>query len=465
MIPRLSVSRRALLSSAAAPFVARSAQQQPRNILLLIADDLGLHTGAYGDTTAITPNLDRLAADGVRFSHAFCTTASCSASRSVILSGLHNHANGQYGHAHAEHHMGYLDFVRPLPSLLKDAGYRTGVVGKLHVNPLDRFRWDLHNEGGQRNVEAMAQRARDFVRAAGDQPWYLHVGYGDPHRAARGFANQDYPGVKRTPFDPSKVNVPSFLPDNAEVRAEVAEYYEAANRMDQGIGMMLAMLRETGQLDRTMIVFISDNGIPFPNAKTNIYDAGSHLPLIVRSPAQSRRGVVNNALVSWVDLAPTFLEWSGAKGPGYPLHGRSFLPVLEQENPTGWDEVYFSHTFHEITMYYPMRGIRNRRYKYIRNLFPGNEFPHASDLWASRTWQGVMRAGARGMVGRRPAEQYLHRPGEELFDITVDPGEVTNLAGSAGHRATLETLRAQVDQFRRKTKDPWTINDGYSKPL
>ncbi|MBM3727086.1 MAG: sulfatase [Acidobacteria bacterium] len=454
------MTRRQLFQTAAAGLPAL-AQARQRNVLLLIADDLGLHTGAYGDSTAVTPNLDALARDGVRFSNAFCTTASCSASRSVILSGLHNHSNGQYGHAHSTHNFGYLPFVRPLPALLKDAGYKTGVIGKLHVNPIQRFRWDLDAQIGGRDVSEMAGRAKAFIQEAGAQSWYLHMGFTDPHRAARGFANRDYPGVKRTPFDPARVAVPPFLPDTPGVREEVAEYYEAANRLDQGIGMMMNVLRETGQLDNTLVIFISDNGMPFANAKTNLYDAGSRLPMIVRSPNQSRRGVVNHGLTSWVDIAPTALDWAGAKPPAYPLHGKSVLPTLEEDNPAGREEVYFSHTYHEITMYYPTRGVRTRRYKYLRNLFPELEFPHASDLWASRTWQGILEAGDGAAVGQRPVKAYLHRAAEELYDIEADPNEVRNLAADSAHAATLLSLRAKVAAFRRDTKDPWTINDVY----
>ncbi len=442
-----------------APALAQG--RKPRNIVLLIADDLGLHTGAYGDKTAITPNLDRMAREGVRFNNGFCTTASCSASRSVILSGLQNHTNGHYGHAHAEHNFQYLPAIRPVPRLLKDAGYRNGLIGKFHVNPASSFGWDLLQEGGQRDVYAMSQKAKRFIEAGEGKPFYLHMGYGDPHRAGKGFANQDYQNVKRTWFDPAKVAVPSFLPDNAATRGEVAEYYEASNRLDQGVGMMFDVLKQTGQLDNTLVMFISDNGMPFPNAKTNCYDAGMHLPMIVRSPEQTKRGLVNEAMVSWVDIAPTFLEWAGAKGPPYPLQGRSLLPILEQQNPPGWDEVYFSHTFHEVTMYYPTRGIRTRRYKYMRNLFPELEFPHASDLWGSATWQSLLKAGESAKVGGRAVGQYLHRNGEELYEITKDPDELQNLAGSAQHAGVLAELRKKVHTWRAQTKDPWMILSQY----
>ncbi|MFN7924182.1 MAG: sulfatase [Bryobacteraceae bacterium] len=453
------LTRRQFAAAAAAPAFAQS---RPKNIVLLIADDLGLHTGAYGDSTARTPNLDKLAGEGVRFTNAFCTTASCSASRSVILSGLQNHSNGHYGHAHGEHNLHYLPSVKSTPELLRAAGYRTGIIAKLHVNPLGQFAWDLdaQREGG-RDVKRVATLARQFFQADRDKPFYLHVGFTDPHRAGSGFANRDYAGVQRNRFDPAKVKVPSYLPDNAATRGEVAEYYEASNRLDQGVGMIMDALRETGQLDNTLVVFISDNGMPFANAKTNCYDAGLHLPMIVRAPGQAKRGLVNNAVVNWTCLLPTFLEWSGAKGPGYELHGRSVLPILEQENPVGWDESFFSHTFHEITMYYPMRGVRTRQFKYIRNLFPELEFPHASDLWESHTWQSILKAGETAMVGSRPVGQYLHRSGEELYDITKDPDEVANLAGKAEHGATLAGLRKKVHEWRARTKDPWMVLSRY----
>ena len=152
--------------------------------------------------------------------------------------------------------------------------------------------------------------------------------------------------------------VPPFLPDNAEVRAEAGRVLPGRLRLDQGIGRLIAILKETGHYDDTLILYLSDNGIPFPAAKTNLYDSGSRLPLVVRSPDQDRRGIATDAMVTWADLAPTILDFADADGPDYPLHGRSFLGVLDEEHPEGWDEVFASHTFHEITMYYPMRVIR-----------------------------------------------------------------------------------------------------------
>src|SRR6516165_10171591 len=278
--------RREFLAQAA---VASTPQPQisggkRRNVLLLIADDLGLFIPSYGDPNAVMPNVESAAREGVRFSNAFCTTASCSASRSVILSGLYNHANGQYGHAHAEHHFAYLPEVIPLPRLLKDAGYTTGYIAKLHVAPEERLGWDLADPMGSRDVFRMAEVARKFIQSAGSKPWYLHCGFHDPHRAGDGFANREWPNVKRLRLDAGKIKVPAWLPDNAETRADLVEYYEACNRFDQGIGFMLDVLRETGHSDDTMVLIMSDHGAPFPGGKTTTYDAGLNVPFVVRCP-------------------------------------------------------------------------------------------------------------------------------------------------------------------------------------
>ncbi len=439
-----------------------------RNVLLLIADDQGLdECGCYGNEGIRTPHLDDLAAQGVRFTNAFATCASCSASRSVILTGLHNHANGQYGHEHAYHHFRLFDSVKPLPALLKGNGYFTGVIGKLHVGPPESFGFDFvapaRGLGGNRNVYQMAKMAGEFFNQNREKPFFLLVGFADPHRAAKGFANdQEYPGIKKITYSPSDVKVPYFLPDCPEVRGELAEQYQAVSRMDQGVGLVMEELKKSKRYDDTLIVFLSDNGIPFPGAKTTLYDPGVHLPLIVRSPTLSKTGRVNEAMVSFTDVTPTILEWAQTPIPGYGLHGRSFLGILGEEKPEGWDRVFLSHTFHEITMYYPMRGIRTRRFKYLNNLFPELEFPPASDLYASSSWQAVLRR-EDGMMGKRSVKSYLHREREELYDLSSDPEELRNLASDPSSRTTLEQLRSEVLSFRRRTEDPWLILLNYER--
>ena len=436
-----------------------------RNVVLIVVDDQGYQAGCYGDPVVQTPNLDALAADGVRFTNAFCTSASCSASRSVILTGLYNHANGQYGHQHAYHNFHTFRWVRSLPVLLAEAGYRTCSIGKFHVQPEEIYHFEQYlNQGipgGSRNPVAMAEKAKEFIQQDDPRPFFLYFCTSDPHRAGNGFANErEYPGVRRVSYDPDEVPVPPWLPDYPETRAELAEYYGAISRLDQGLGRLMEVLKETGHWDDTLMIYISDNGPPWPGAKTTLYEPGVRLPLIVRSPDQSRRGLVCNALVTWADITPTILEFTGVKGPDYPLHGRSFLPILEESDPEGWDEVYLSHTFHEITMYYPMRAIRTRRYKYILNLAHQLPYPFASDLYECATWQATLRRGDT-KFGRRSIEAYIHRPRHELYDLESDPHEIVNLADDPQYKDLLAELQSKLRAWQEETKDPWTVKYRY----
>ncbi|MBK9167888.1 MAG: sulfatase [Bryobacterales bacterium] len=455
------MNRRQFLGSAAAPALAQTAGGSPRNVLLLIADDHSPIAGCYGNKVVRTPNLDRLAREGTLFRHAFCTTPSCAASRSVVLTGLQNHANGQFGHAHMPHDFTTHRTVESLPKLLRARGVATGVIGKLHVEPPEVYPWDFQSaggkDGGTRDVWGMAEEARRFWREIGDKPFYLQVGFADPHRSHGGkqFANnRDYPKVERREYRPADVIVPDFLPDSPAVRAELAEYYQAIDRLDQGIGFFLEALEQSGRARDTLVIYMSDHGMPFPGAKGSPYDSGLHCPLIVRSPEQRQKGVSSDALVHWPDITPTVLDWTGAAGPSYPLHGKSLLPVLESATNTGRDEIYFSHTFHEINNYFPVRGIRTHKYKYSRILYPELEMPLPSDLYASPTWEDVV-ARRDPKMGRRRTSAVLHHTAEELYDVERDPAETTNLAGRPAMAETLATLREKVRAFRRETRDPW----------
>jgi len=444
------------------------------NVVLIVSDDHGLETlGCYGNPVIKTPNLDGLAAEGVRFTNAFCTSASCSASRSVILSGMYNHANGQYGHQHSYHHFISFDKVRTLPVRLTEAGYRTGRIGKYHVAPEDVYKFDEALPGNSRSPVQMAENCRDFVRQGGNQPFFLYFCMSDPHRGGGvaqelpgkpdRFGNRaqgNYPGVKEVTYDPKDVVVPPFLPDIPECRAELAQYYQAISRVDQGVGRLFSVLKEAGQYDNTLIIYISDNGVAFPGAKTTLYEPGMNLPCIVRRPGQKNKGITCDALINFADLAPTICDFAGALSGDNGFQGRSFKSVLEREHPDGWDVTYASHTFHEITMYYPMRVVRQRKYKLIWNIAHGLDYPFASDLWASATWQATLR-DKRKDYGKRAVEAYLHRPKFELYDLENDPHEVNNLADDPQYAKVLEELRAKLKAFQKRTKDPWIVKWDY----
>ncbi|MFO0804932.1 MAG: sulfatase [Gemmataceae bacterium] len=431
---------------------ASSAAAAPKNVVLMIADDLGMEVGCYGDKAAKTPHIDRLAASGTRYTHGFASVASCSPSRATILTGMPTHMCGQYGLAHAEHNVFSFKKVKGLPALLAPAGYRSAVISKLHVQPKEVYPFDEEIAANGKNVAQIAEKAKDFLDRTGDKPFFLLVGFTDPHRAAKGFGNDaklpaSIPVVK---FDPKTLPVPNHLPDTADVRADLAEYYQSVARLDHGVGLVMKALEDAKRLDDTLVIFLSDNGIPFPGAKTTLYDAGVHLPLIIRFPG--RKAEVNETLAGWTDLAPTILDWAGVKPPAN-LPGRSLLDAKSDA-----EAVFGSHQYHEATMYYPMRMVRTRTHKYILNLAHGLEYPHASDLWGSDSWQGILKRGD-AMMGQRSVKSFLTRPKEELYDVVADPAEVKNLAGEPGRERVLNELRAKLAAWRKATNDPWLIKD------
>jgi len=428
---------------AAAP--AQERASGPPNIVLYVVDDQGTgDAGAYGHPVIKTPGLDRLAREGTRFTHAFCTTSSCSSSRSVMLTGLHNHANGMYGLAHR----GFQSRgdVVSLSARLSKVGYRTLSAGKYHVAPRDVYPFDEF--AGRGAPAELAERCGAWIRKEDARPFFVYLGTNEPHRPFRRGGSD--------PVAPEDVVVPPYLPDTPECREELAHYAMSVQRADRGLVRLLEILDETGHAGDTLVVYVSDNGIAFPGAKTTLYEPGMRLPCVVRAPGQTRRGIACDAMITWADLTPTMLDFAGALPEKPVLHGRSFRAVVETERTEGWDEVYASHTFHEATMYYPMRVVRGRRYKLIWNLAWQLEYPFASDLWRSKTWQGVLRRGDE-RYGQRSVQAFLHRPEFELYDLEEDPHEIRNLAGEPASAAVLAELKAKLQEFQRRTKDPWVL--------
>jgi N-sulfoglucosamine sulfohydrolase len=251
------------------------------------------------------------------------------------------------------------------------------------------------------------------------------------------------------------------LPDTPTCRAELAQYYQSVSRIDQGVGRLVQLLKDAGAYDNTVIIFTSDHGIAFPGAKTTAYEPGLRIPLIVRAPGKPASACT--AMVSTVDFTPTILELAGVNlGKLAPeLHGRSFATTLGKTEVQGWDEIYASHTFHEITMYYPMRVVRSGRYKLIWNIAHPLPFPFASDLWEAPTWQEIYKQGKDAKYGQRTVDAYIHRPRFELYDLSAHPHETKNLAASKEHADTLAQLQAKLKKFQKQTSDPWVLKWDY----
>lgn len=437
------------------------------NIVLIVSDDHGKEAlGCYGNPVIQTPHLDALAQNGVRFTNAFCTTASCAASRSAILIGRHNHATGTYGHTHGHHHFSCFDNMQTLPAMLSRRGYRTGRVGKKHYAP-DRifpFDWGYPEGHFGRDDVKMAEACREFVR--GSEPFFLYFCSHNPHRGGvlqhhplrpDGFGNPQgsFVGDHETPYSEDNVLVPPFLSDTPEVRAELAQYYQSVSRLDRGVGHLISVLEDEDRLSDTFIVYISDNGAAFPEAKTTLYEPGMALPCIVCSPLHKNRGTTCDGLITWTDIAPTILDTAGVNIAEGSFHGRSFSGILDEISPSAWrEEVFASHTFHEITNYYPMRVVRTKRYKFIWNIAWKLDYSFASDLWESASWQAAVRRGATNF-GARSVEAYIHRPRFELYDLRVDPNEVNNLAERNECDELVRTFIDRLKVFQKETNDPW----------
>jgi len=437
------------------------------NIVLFVADDHGLDAlGCYGNPVIKTPHLDQMAADGIRFTNAFCTSASCAASRSVILTGQYGHATGSYGHVHDYHHFSTFENVISLPVWLHENGYLTARIGKYHLAPEKVYAFDQVLKADPRNPVTMANACKAVL--ASDDPFFLYFCTDDPHRghpftpnpwnAPNSFGNkaEGYTGVKTIKYDPKDIIIPPFLPDTTECRREMAQYYQSVSRIDQGLGRLMELLERAGKHQNTIVIYISDNGIAFPGAKTTFYEPGMKLPCIIKHPEVPKKGIVNNAMITWADLTPTILDMAGIRFTPTDFHGRSFYSILSQSSPEGWDEIYAAHNFHELTMYYPMRVYRGRQYKLIWNIAWRLEYPFASDLWAASTWQSVYR-NKIPRFGQRSVQDYLFRKEFELYDLNQDPGEIHNIANDPTHAEILEGMKTKLKDFQRKTNDPWLI--------
>lgn len=472
------------------------------NIILFVTDDQSPVAGCYGNPVIKTPHLDALARESTTFTHAFATTASCSASRSVILTGLHNHFNGQYGHTHHFHKFESFPSMKAfaLPQLMAQAGYRTVQIGKLHVAPESVFHFEQYLKGNSRNARQMAEVCKPLFQEDSDAPFFLYFATSDPHRG--GGRDQSFPGkhkpdlfgnkpnkgshksIDEVFYDPAEVIVPGFLPDTPESRAEIAQYYQSCSRIDQGLGHLIALLKESGKWENTLLIFTADHGMAFPGAKTTVYEAGLRVPFLVRDPGAPQKGLTNDAMISHADLTPTILDYAGAlnhekNAPQKTLkidpvgvgenagkipktyHGRSWRDLVGRRDIEGWDQIGASHTFHEIQMYYPMRVIRDRNYKLIWNIAYRQPYPFASDLWAAATWQAQWTKGKDAQYGDRTVDSYINRPEFELFDIASDPNESRNLADDPAHAATLEKYKSLLKAEQKRTGDPWILKWKY----
>ncbi len=450
--------RTAALLIAGALLAGAAGTVQPRspapNILVIVADDWSYpHAGAYGDKVVKTPTFDRIAREGVLFRNAFAAAPSCTASRAALLTGRAVHQLEEGGNL-----WGYLPAkFTVFPDLLESAGYTVGFTRK---------GWgpgDFKAGGRTRNPAGnqFATFAEFYQQAPKDKPFYFWFGSQDPHRPY-----EEGSGA-RSGMKPDAVTVPAFLPDAPATRGDILDYYFEVERVDREAGEIIKALEAAGQLDNTLVVFTSDNGMPFPRAKANLYDGGTHVPLALRFPSKAKGGRTVDDFVVLTDLAPTVLEAAGLKPP-VEMTGRTLVPLLAGGKQDGRHHVFLERERHAQVrrgdLGYPARAIRNKDFLYIQNIHP--------DRWPAGDPEMYVSVGPFGDIDGGPTKDLLlqrkddpaiaryfnlatdKRPAEELYDLRKDPQQIENVAGRPEYWGPKTVLQGDLLAWMRETKDP-----------
>lgn len=426
---------------------------EPLNVVIVTADDLGLQIGSYGDPLARTPNLDRFADEGVRFSHAYVTQSSCSPSRSSMLTGLYPHQNGHIGLANRGYAMH--EKFPTLPHLMQAAGFETGIIGKLHVEPASAFPFSYDARAGHDTVTRSRQSIRDrlseFLDSTKDRRFFLMVNYFDPHLPLRAQVD-GLPKQPRTAEDFQGWYFQGGLDFPAQ-RQRISDYYNSVERLDALFGDLLQELEDRGLAMNTLILFMSDNGPPFSRAKMAEYDASVHVPLIIRWPGVSRSGTVASALVSGVDVFATALDAAGIiNAPS--KSGRSLRSITEGRMPADWRGVVATEfNAHSPKAFYPRRSITDGRYRLIRNLLAGTANPMPRADGDTATMIASERHGKDAVVDSI-FERHSNPPPIELYDVQSDPGCLYDLSQDHTHVAIRNRLQNALAAWMSETDDP-----------
>lgn len=437
-------SRRALLASAPLASTIRleaGARARP-NILWIVAEDFSPDLGCYGQPNVRTPNIDRLASQGVRFHNAFVTAPVCSASRSALLTGMYQTSIG--GHHHRSHRDdGYRlpDGVRPFTHYLRDAGYHTSNVTTAAPGVRGTGKTDFNFTVEQ------PYDGRDWGERKPEQPFFAQVCFQETHRVFHRTPDQ--------PVDPAKIALPPYYPDHPAIREDFALYLESAQHLDRKVGAVLERLEREGLANDTIVVFFADHGRPMPRGKQFLYDEGIRIPLIVRAPAKfqvtgTAPGSVNNGLVSSIDITATTLKLAGIEIPRH-MQGQEILG----DGARVRSRIFAARDRCDETVD-RIRCVRDARYKYVRNFHPERPYTQ-QNVYKDVQYPPlrVMRELQEQGELKGPAAAFLasSRPAEELYDLQADPHEVRNLAASRAHRARLAVMRAQLERWVKESND------------
>ncbi|MFS0726445.1 sulfatase [Paenibacillus sp. 1P07SE] len=420
------------------------------NVLLITADDLNYDSvGVYGcPVEGSTPNIDRLARQGIRFEHAHVTIAVCQPSRSAMMTGRYPHRNGACGFQPIR------EDVPTLTEQLHAAGYLNGIIGKEdHLAPRHKFCWDAYTRtmeeesGLGRSPQVYYRHALQFMNQAGadGRPFFLMANSHDPHRPFAGSDQEREQFGHHTEaeriYRPEEIEVPPFLPDVPDVRKEVAQYYTSVRRLDDTVGALLQALRDSGMEEQTVVIFLSDNGMAFPFAKTNCYLNSTKTPWIMRWPGEIKPGTVDRQhMIAGIDLMPTVLEIAGLPHP-VGLDGRSFLPVLRGEAQSGREGIFT--VFHRTAgdKAYPMRCYQNRSCGYIYNAWSDQHVRFENESQSGLTFRAMEEAADDDLAVRERVRLFLYRTKEEFYDLQLDPHALMNRINDPAYQERITELR------------------------
>ncbi len=420
------------------------------NIVVFISDDHSqLDSRAYGSTEVRTPNMAKLAADGLKFTHAFVASPSCGPSRTAMLTGLWSARNGAEAN-----HQGKRPEVPSLPTVLRRIGYEVVVIGKVAHNSWAKF-YDFDVVIGPTvGISDKAEVAKFLNERKSAKPLCLFIGTRHPH----------VPWSDERSYDPAKVNIPPTHVDTAVTREQRASYLTDITKSDTLLGEVRALAREKVTGD-TLFIYTSDHGGQWPFGKWNLYDAGIRVPLIITWPGTLKPATSTDAMVSWPDLLPTFIELGGGEVPA-GIDGQSFAGILRGTTATHRERIFTTHTGDGDFNVYPIRSVRTRDWKYLRNLHP--EFQHHSHITRSTGpsglvyWKTWLTAAEKDPAAAATVKRFTTRPAEELYDLTTDPNELRNLATDPKQAERLAKMRSDLDAWMKQQGDTQPV---FGKPL
>jgi arylsulfatase A-like enzyme len=424
------------------------------NIILFITHDQGQFLGCYNTpqtpNSLRTPNLDMLAKEGIRFTNYFCTAPQCSPSRGSIQTSLYPHQNGLMGLVNKGWTLPPRNETMPI--YLRENGYTTHLLGLQHESvDAKTLGYDIISKrmkDYKYDTKIMLSEYKKFFEdhKNDEKPFFANLGVIEIHRPF---------DIWSEPVDPKTVIVPPFLPENDKIREDLSLYYGIINPVDETIGKILEILDNTGLRENTLFIYTTDHGSPFPRAKCTLYDPGIKTLLIMNCPnnVYFSGGKVLEQMISNIDLMPTLLDFIGAKIPEN-IEGQSFLPILRNTNLAFRSEIFTEKTYHD--MYDPMRSVRTREYKYIRN-FESSQYLYEMPIDIERSLSG------QHLMDKINS----NRPKEEFYDLKADPLERNNLAYNIAYNDALLELRQILDNWMKETNDPLLkgkVKDERQKP-